>query len=124
MLYIFLFFSSFCVVLYLTCFTLIFLLRLFENIFDSHTLVLWYFVYIFPRVEPTLVSCYIFPHVECALVLWNFVLYFSACGTCSGIVEYHVIFFRVWNVHWYCGILCDIFPPVSCLYCLRVVLKI
>ena len=60
--------------------------------------------------------------MERALVLWNFslyfsacgthsgvVLYFSACGTRSGIVEFRVIFFRLWNALWYCGILCYIF---------------
>ena len=40
------------------------------------------------------ISCYIFLHVEHALVLWNFVLYFSACQ---------------WNVLWYCRISCYIF---------------
>ena len=33
-----------------------------------------------------------------ALVLWYFVLYFFLCETRSGIVEFCVIFFRVWNV--------------------------
>ena len=50
---------------------------------------LWYcgiFCYIFPRVERALVLWYIFPRLEHSLVLVNFVLYFSACGTFSGIV--------------------------------------
>ena len=32
------------------------------------------------------ILCYIFPRVERALVLWNFVLNFSVCGTRSGVV--------------------------------------
>ena len=58
--------------------------------------------------------------MEHALVLWDFVLYFSACGTrsgilevcvifsvCgkrSGIVEFRVIFSLLWNALWYSGI--------------------
>ena len=41
------------------------------------------------------ILCYIFLRLERALVLCNFVLYFSACGTRSGIVEFCVIFFCV-----------------------------
>ena len=48
-----------------------------------------------------------------ALVLCNFVLYFSGCGTRSGIVEFRVIFFCVRNALWYCGILCYIFLCVE-----------
>ena len=33
--------------------------------------------------------------MECALVLWNFVLYVSVCGTRSGIVELCAIFLCV-----------------------------
>ena len=61
---------------------------------------------------------------ERALVLWNFVLYFSACGTCSGIVyirvissacetccgivEFRVIFLFVWSALWQSSIFCYI----------------
>ena len=57
--------------------------------------------------------------------------YFSLCGTLSGIAEFvlfflrfrgtrfdHVqfcgLFFCVWNILWYCGILCYIFLGVEC----------
>ena len=40
-----------------------------------------------------------------ALILWDFVLYFSACGTRSGIVEFRVIYF----------------PPVLYTWCMNVV---
>ena len=39
--------------------------------------------------------CYIFLHVERALVSMNFVLYFSACGTRSSIMEFCAIFLCV-----------------------------
>ena len=61
----------------------------------------------FLRVELTVVLCFIYLHVELALVLWNsmedfpcaeralvlcnFVSYFFVCGTFSGIVEFRVI---------------------------------
>ena len=51
--------------------------------------------------------------MECALVLRNYVLYFSACLTRSSIVEFCVIFFCVWNVLWYHGISCYIFLCVE-----------
>ena len=38
------------------------------------------------------ILCYMFLRVELALVFWSFVLYFSAYGTRSGIVEFHFIF--------------------------------
>ena len=66
-------------------------------------------------------------HVERALVLWNFVLYFLMCRTCCGIVEFYVRFFCVpveqalalwnfvlyfsacqWNTLWY-YFFCSIF---------------
>ena len=50
------------------------------------------------------ILCYIFPRVEPALELWNFLLCFSKCGTRSGIVEFFVIFFCVLNALWFCGI--------------------
>ena len=59
------------------------------------------------------ISYFIFLRVERTLVLLNFVLYFSACGTRSGIVEFRVIFFCVWNALWYCGISCYIFMRAS-----------
>ena len=68
------------------------------------------FFYFFPRVERALVLCCVYSRVERTLVLWNSVLYFSACGMRSGIVEFHVIYFRLWNSLWYCVILCYIFP--------------
>ena len=55
----------------------------------------------------------IFLLVECALVLWNFLLYFYACGTRSAIVEFCVMFLCVWDALWYCGILCYIFLRAS-----------
>ena len=89
---------------------------------------LWYFVlyfyvcgtrsgilcYIFPHVERALVFCVIyFPRVERALIfcviffrvwnaLWYFVLYFSACGTRTGILCY--IFPHVERALVYCVI--------------------
>ena len=42
--------------------------------------------------------------MERALVLWNFMLYFSACGTHSSIMEFRVIFFCIWNALYNCGI--------------------
>ena len=77
------------------------------------------------------VLCYIFPHVERALVFCDI---FSACGTRSGIfffscmeraLVFCVIFFRVCNALWYfvlyfsmcvtfSGIVCCIFPRVKC----------
>ena len=70
-LYIFLLLSSFCVIFYLPCFNLLFLFRLLETIFDL-----------------------------CTLVLWNLVLYCSACRTRSVIVLY---IFNTWNMFWCCG---------------------
>ena len=64
---------------------------------------LWYCgipCYIFPRVECAIVLCYILLRMECALVLWNFVLHFSACETRFGIVELFVVCFSVCNVLW------------------------
>ena len=68
------------------------------------------------------ILCYIFLRVEHALVVWNFVLYFSECGTCSGIVEFSIIYFCMWNALWcsviffcvwntlsHCGFFCYIF---------------
>ena len=52
--------------------------------------------------------CYIFLVLERSLVLWNFVLYFSAFGTRSGIVECCVIFFFSFNVLLYCEFFCYI----------------
>ena len=78
-----------------------------------------------------------FLHMERALVSWNFVFCFYACGTRSGIVDFfacgacsgivaffcyifsacgtrcgiikfRVIYFRVCNTIWYCRILCYI----------------
>ena len=60
------------------------------------------------------ISCYIYLLMECALVLRNYVLYFSACIMRSSIVEFCVIFFCVWNVLWYHGISCYIFLRVEC----------
>ena len=40
------------------------------------------------------------PRLERALVLWNFVIYFSARGTRSGIVQFHVIFPIYWKFWW------------------------
>ena len=77
---------------------------------------LWYFgilCYIFPHVERALVLCSIFLLVKPALVLWYFLLYFSACGSHFGIVGFRVRFFHVWKALWYCGILCYIFPRVE-----------
>ena len=78
--YIFLLLSSFCVLFYLPCFPLIFFPRFFETILDIYVLVFVEFCSIFFRVWNALyycgISCYIF----------------SACGTRSGIVEFHVIF--------------------------------
>ena len=77
---------------------------------------LWYCgfsSYIFPHFECALILCFIFPRVEGALVLWNFLLNVSTCGTRSSIVEFCVIFSRVWNVLWYCGISCYIFSCVE-----------
>ena len=65
---------------------------------------------IFLCVERALIFCVILFYVWNAL--WYFVLYFSTCGTRSGILSYifpHVehalvfcvIFFRVWNPLWY-----------------------
>ena len=48
------------------------------------------------------ILCYIFPHVERALVFWNLVLYFSAGGTRSGIVEFLIVFFRLCCVRVVC----------------------
>ena len=70
-------------------------------------------------VERALVFCVVFFHVWNAL--WYFVLYFSACGTCSCVlfciflrVEHALIFcvkfFCVLNVLWY---FCYIFPCVE-----------
>ena len=71
----------------------------------------------------------------CILCVWNFVLYFNACGTCYGILCYIfpcveralvfcITFSLVWNAHWYfvlyfsaygtrSGILCYIFLHVE-----------
>ena len=38
------------------------------------------------------ILCYIFLLLECTLVLWNLMLYFSMFGTLSGIAEFRVIF--------------------------------
>ena len=73
------------------------------------------------------ILCYIFPRLECALVLWNFVLHFSACETrfgivelfvvffpcvtCFGSVEFRVMFSRMCNAIWFCGI-CLVFFSV------------
>ena len=62
-------------------------------------------------VELALVLCKFviyFLRVGHALVLRNFVLYLSAYGTCSGILEFCVKFFSVWNKVWYCGMKCYI----------------
>ena len=101
-------------------------------------------------------SCYIFPLMKIGLLLLIFVLYFSACGIRSGImefcdilsgcetrsiiVEFHVIFFCIWNALWYFWVLCYkflnversliflnfyyLFCPVMCSCCLRVVKKL
>ena len=79
----------------------------------------------FLHVEHAAVLCYTFLRVELPLVLLNCMSYFSACGMCSGTVEFRVIYFCgcnvlwncviyfcVWNVRWYCRItfytfLCD-----------------
>ena len=50
---------------------------------------------------------FVFYEIFLAQVLWNFVLYISACGTRSGDVEIFVIYF----------------PPVLCLFCMYVVKK-
>ena len=122
-------FSLFCVVIYLPCFPFVFPFKLvwkyfwfarsgvveFCVIFLCVWNVLWYCgisCYIFPHVERALVLwnfVLYFPHVERSLVLWDFVLYFPVCGTSSGIVAFCVIFFRTWNALWYCWILCYIF---------------
>ena len=49
--------------------------------------------------------CYIFPRVEHTLVLSDLVLYFSACGTRSDVVESCVIFFRLFFVRVVCVLL-------------------
>ena len=72
------------------------------------------------------ILCYIFPRVYSALVLWNFVLYisvcgtryvivlyFPTCGTCSGIAEFRVLFSCVWNALCYCGILLIFFHALK-----------
>ena len=57
--------------------------------------------------------------MERALVFWNFVLYFFVCGTCSGTVEFYVIYIHVLKV------LVDIIQLISVHVCciFRVVLK-
>ena len=57
--------------------------------------------------------------VERALVLWNFVLYFFACGTRSGIVEFCVIYFHI--LRKLLEIIKLLFVHVCCIF--RVVLK-
>ena len=73
---------------------------------------LWYFVGMFFCVWNALwycaMLCYIFLGLERSLVLWNFVLYISAFGTRSGIVECCVIFFFSCNVLLYCEMFCYI----------------
>ena len=62
------------------------------------------------------ISCYIFTHsgiLCCIFRVWNFVSYFYACVTRSGIVEFCVIFFSMWNAIWYCEISCYIFLRVK-----------
>ena len=66
------------------------------------------------------ILCYIFPHVEGALVLWNFVLYFTAC---AAYVLYRVVKINQLNIKNICvffsvcgtryGILCCIFLHVG-----------
>ena len=51
----------------------------------------------------------IFLCVQRALVLCKFVLYFSACRTCFGIIKFHVILFCVWTMLWNCEIFCSMF---------------
>ena len=105
-------FSSFShhFVLYYTylSFILFFIFRLFENIFHLRALVLWNLVLNVLRVWNKLsycgTLCYIFARVERDIVFWNIVLYFPSCGTLSGIVEFCVIFSRMWNALWYYGI--------------------
>ena len=58
--------------------------------------------------------CDTFPHMEHALILWNFVLYFPMCGLRSSIAEFCVLFFHVWIAIWYCKILSYIFLRVDC----------
>ena len=87
---------------------------------------LWYLILYFSRVGSHIIffcmwnslwycriSCYIFLHEERAMVLWNFVLYQSACETYSVIVEFYVLLFCMWNALWYCVILCYIFMHVE-----------
>ena len=67
------------------------------------------------------ILCYIFLHVERALVfcvlcfcvwnaLWYFVFYFSACGIHSGIFG---IYFCMWNALWYFLLFCFTFGTRS-----------
>ena len=62
-----------------------------------------------------LLACVLFMLYACCkkIKIKKIVLYLSACGTFSGIVEFGGIFFRVWNALWYCGISCYIFPRVE-----------
>ena len=57
--------------------------------------------------------------MERALVLCNFVSYFSVCGPRSGIVEFRVIFFHILKV--LVGIIRLLFVHVCCIF--RVMLK-
>ena len=72
---------------------------------------------IFPCVEcaPLLWKFVLyFLRVEHALLLWNYLLYFSSCGMRSSLVGFCVIYFCMWKALWYCRIPCDIFQRSEC----------
>ena len=88
-------------------------------IFVSYDIVLAYVLFMLYACWFCFCLCHIFLRVERALVLWNFLLYFPARGTLSGIgilcyifvygtrsgiVDFCVIFFCMWNTIWYCVI--------------------